>query len=76
MTVTQKVGLTGSEKAALKAFRVAKKKAGMPPELQEVAAEMGVTYKRVEQILKSLVDKGRMKKVARYRGYRLVKKAA
>lgn len=76
MTVKEKIELTKPEKAALKAFRIASKKAGMPPELQEVAVEMGVTYKRVEQVLKSLVEKGRMTKVARYRGYRLVKKAA
>lgn len=76
MTVKQKAELTNSEKAALKAFRRAKKKAGMPPELQEVAVELGVTDGRVEQILKSLVAKGLMEKVGRYRGYREISRTS
>lgn len=75
MTVKPNPDLTAPEKAALKAFRVAQKKAGMPPELREVAKELGVTSKRVEQLLQSLTGKGRLKKVARYRGYRMVRKA-
>jgi DNA-binding MarR family transcriptional regulator len=68
------IGLTDAEKRGLKAYRAAKKKAGMPPKLIEVAAEMGVTRQRAEQILKELVVKGRFEKVSRYFGYREVRR--
>ena len=70
MAHSKQVHLTQPEKKALRAFRTAKKKAGMPPELAEVAAELGQTSQGVQYALDNLVAKGRLIKVGRYRGYR------
>jgi len=75
MTVREKHNLK-REKETLRAFLEATKKAGMWPELKEVAAKLGLSVQQTEVRLKVLVEKGELKKVGRYRGYRPVKKAA
>jgi DNA-binding IclR family transcriptional regulator len=70
------VKLTPAQKRTLAAFSVAQKKAGVPPELAEVAAEMGATKQNAYRLLEQLVALGRLKKVGRFRGYRLLRKAA
>ena len=74
MTVREKQKLR-TKKSTLRAFRAAKRKAGMWPELKEVADELGLSVQQTEVRMKALVDEGEMEKVARYRGYRLVSKA-
>lgn len=74
MTVKRKktspLPLSPAEKRVLVAFRRAFKKAGTLPELREVAAELGTSRQNAEFFLKRLVEKGRMERIARYRGYR------
>jgi predicted transcriptional regulator len=70
MTVIQKSALTPAEKRALKAFRIARRKAGVWPSMDEVAAELGQTKQNAEILLRRLAGKGRLVKAGRYRGYR------
>lgn len=74
MTVKEK-SRRKRERETLRAFNRATKKAGMWPELREVAAELGVCTAHAENLLKALVAIGELEKVGRYRGYRLAKKA-
>lgn len=70
MTVREKQKLK-TKKSTLRAFRAAKKRAGMWPELKEVAEELGLSVQQTEVRMKALVQEGEMEKVGRYRGYRL-----
>lgn len=75
MTVKQKQRLK-SENAAFRAFRVARKKAGAWPELKEVARELKVSIQLTQRLLNGLVERGKLEKVGRYRGYREARRKA
>lgn len=64
--------LTAAENKWLKAFIRAKKKAGVHPDINEIAAEGDATKQATHRWLRKLEAKGRLKRVARYRGWRLV----
>lgn len=76
MAVNKEHRLTPADKRALKAFRAAKKKAGVWPSLDEVARELEATTQAAEYFLKRLVAAGKLVKESRYRGYREVARAA
>jgi len=76
MTLKKKPTVTPAEKAAFRAFRVAQKKAGMAPDLLEVAAELKTSKQNTHHLLERLAAKGWLIKVKRYRGYREVRRTA
>lgn len=59
--IKETVEITESERRCLEAFKTARKKlAPIPPSVQEVADEMGITKSACGQILKSLENKGKV----------------